>query len=294
MRGSLLLSAFSVSIFLAQETCASLKEYPAKTTKAHSVVLVIHGLNNRPEALEPLIAPLQENGSHVFLLKLTGHEDSSDASKAAFKRVEASDFRKDWSEAALSAQKKAKEWGVPLSSLCYSLGGALQIESLLKSNLDPSLAEFSRNILISPALAIRSRSKWVKVFSFLGPGFILPGFSPKEWRVHAGASNSAYRALFEIEDSAWGEAKTPLNRKAIEKPTLIFMDPEDELLDFEKTKEWVTSHGLQSHWKLEETRIGPDSCDAAIHHLNPREGTVGTTQFGKMIAQILEFLPVKR
>lgn len=187
------------------------------------VVLALHGLNNRPEVMEPLIGELTLSGFHVLLVPPA----SAGGHLAA-----------RWLEQIETAYCRAAQAypGAELSALGYSTGGAL-IAAFMAAHPQHRLV---RVVLLAPALSLTRKSIMIRLLTPLRfVGLALPSLAPKEYRAAAFTPLSAYHALFELSDGLQKTADTTgLNRAQ----GLVILNPEDELVDYRGVRRWLEAH----------------------------------------------------
>ncbi|MEP7345981.1 MAG: alpha/beta fold hydrolase, partial [Gemmatimonadaceae bacterium] len=211
------------------------------------VVLVAHGLNLRAHALRDLYEPLRERGATIVVLRLRGHAGDSVGDAPVleeWKTIDATVWVEDWRESARVAEELATSRGVPLAFLGYSLGALIHIYGLATS--DRAVNPFQRQVLLAPAVRVRHRTRLVLLFRPLGMRFIVPSLTPVEIRSHGGTSVAAYRSLFGYE-AAMSMIEAPTRIKI---PTLVLMDPGDELVSQRRISEWIERNGLRPEWRM--------------------------------------------
>lgn len=248
------------------------------TQKMTAVALVVHGLNNHSEVMLPIVKMLNDQGIGVLNVGLTGYGDDFDQ----LKKVTA----EQWLQDVLSANRvlQTKAQNLPQLYVGFSLG-ALIGETLLNSNL-PEKFEFQKAVLFSPALRVHDRSHWVRMFSFLGRGFGVPSFAPKFYAAHWRTPNAAYQALFDLIDTF--NQNLVQNSQAINIPTLVFIDPADELVSAEYLTEMVGVFDL-GHWQINEVHKDKNAA-TWFHHVTIDEHAMGKQTWQQMTQKITAFL----
>lgn len=249
---------------------------PAQKMKA--VALVVHGLNNHPEVMLPIVRILNDQGIGVLNVGLTGYVgDFQD-----LKKVTAEQWLQDVLAANRVLQTKAQN--LPQFYVGFSLG-ALIGETLMNSNLSEKF-EFQKAVLFSPALRLRDRSHWVKMFSFLGKGFTVPSLAPKVYAASWRTPNAAYEALFDLNDIY--SQNLVQNSQAINIPTLVFVDPDDELVSAEYLEEMVGVFDL-GQWQINEVHKDK-TAGTWFHHVTIDEHAMGKQTWQQMLQKITTFL----
>lgn len=265
----------------------------ASSKKPVGVALIVHGLNVRPEMMEPVIAVLNSAGIEALNVSLRGHGDnfircgSSPADEkrdrlASFKRVSYILWLNEVHQAYVQAMLRARKLGVPIYFVGYSLGGLLGCDLLAAK---PGV-HFDRMALFAPALTLRPgiayQLKPLQPF----PEFIIDSDAPENQRANDGTPVAGYTALFD----AITDFETHLGPR-LNVPTLIFMEQEDEFVSFENLQKFVSDNGFD-RWDL--VRVAKDNtADAAIaRHMIINEQSVGAAAWADMVRTIkAHFMP---
>jgi pimeloyl-ACP methyl ester carboxylesterase len=203
------------------------------------VALVIHGLNLRPDMMQPIIAKLTAAGIDVLTLSLRGHGDNyvhgngiavDQARLQAFKNVSYPLWTNEAYLAYLQLKERSEKIGVPRFLCGFSLGGLIGLD-LFASNADVG---FDKVVLFAPAIRLRAAVYLERLLSPF-PGLVIPSMAPKAYLANKkGTPIAAYNALFDGLDR--------FNKKADQKlnvPTLVFIDVQDEFIPLEKLKQLV-------------------------------------------------------
>ncbi len=238
----------------------------------NGVALVIHGLNLRPDKMVALISTLTTSGVAVLNLSLRGHGknhevdsrlSSSQARMKAFKTVSHSVWFQEAHHAYLYAKQRSNEQNVPLFLVAFSYG------ALLGSDLFASRpnVRFDKMALFAPAFTITMGYglKWLSPF----PRLVIPSYSSTSYRANAGTPMAAYNTLF----STITHFKTHLGPQ-LNVPTIIFIDPKDELISLRGLKRMIQAERL-TRWKLHRLQKGPVGVKTGLHHLIIDEDSLG-------------------
>lgn len=212
-----------------------------------SVVLVAHGLNLRAHALRALYEPLRARGATMVVLRLRGHarDTAGDAATLEEMRsIDATHWVEDWREAVQLANGLATTRGVPLVFLGYSLGALVHVHGLASGELDHN--PFARQVLLAPAVRVRPRSRLVLLFQPLGRRFVLPSFARRDIRSYHATSVGAYVTLLGLEAGVSVLAEP----ERVKIPTLVLMDPGDELVSHRRLAEWIEANHLAPEWRM--------------------------------------------
>ena len=206
--------------------------YPSLLLPKTAVTLVVHGLNVKPTAMEPLINWLAGQGSDVYLVPLSGHHEKG----ASIKDVTASLWEAEMLAGYQQARTAATDNKLPLYFLGYSLG-ALLGQSMIA--LKQQGVCFDKQVLLAPATAIRTRSYLLKCLFIFGKQRMLPSFTPQSYRANAALPLAIYQILFrevkKVVQAGLGKWNVP---------TLILIDPKDELISYRKLVRYVNRYNL--------------------------------------------------
>lgn len=241
-----------------------------------AVTLVAHGLNLAPARMGAWIEVLQGLGSHVVQLALSGHLPTD---LDAFRRVTREIWVKDIDDTYQEARLRAKSGNLPIFAFGYSIGAAL-IQDWMNSSSHSN--PIDRQVLLSPSIAVRATSEFARVFGFLGaykPEWLIPSLSYGSYHAHRATPAAGYRALFETID---GLHETKMAKSNI--PTLVMIDPRDELVSPGKTRELIQNFGL-SNWRMEEIRT-QSSMPIPYRHLVVDPTSTGAAPWSQMIESI--------
>jgi hypothetical protein len=254
-----------------------LQYHPTPQQKKTAVTLVVHGFNNRPAAMLPLIQWLNSQGSDVWLVSLTGHRESA----TDLANLTSTVWQQEMLDGYEAAKNAAAEQNVPLYFLGYSLGALLGQTMLV---LPMKSAPFDKQVLLAPAIAFRRRASLLRFFFFLGWPASLPSFTPAAYRVNRSLPLSAYRVLFGEEAKLQKAEGGKLNF-----PTLVLLDPKDELISFKRLLQLIGCFGLTKYRvvRLNDQLKGRKE---RYHHLILDEQTMGKENWALAMAEIRAFL----
>lgn len=227
--------------------------------KRTSVAVLVPGLNLDPSKLNSIAALFASHGSESFIVELKfPDEQEADGSVV--------DWRAQVHHALCVAQRRAQSLGVKsLHALGYSLG-ALSLLDTQNSRYRVVPTTFT---LISPSLFERFFPSLIRLIDWI-PFGSLPSFNHKGYRLRASTSLETYRELRHRRDhffkhlaliSSWPK-------------TLVFMSPKDELLSFDKTKQFSE----KMNWGF--VKLTPSATNnKTIHHLLIDPPSMGKEQF---------------
>lgn len=177
-------------------------------------IILIHGLNNRPEAFWPIRDTFIDLGYKVHLVCLPGHgEDRTET--------------ESWERASGVFKKSLEELTQdPYVVMAFSQGAVYFQDWLTSHKMRKPLGQ----ILLSPALFIRNSFLIGMLTKILPPKFKIPSTMPTPLRRYNFLYVSEYRNLLEgIKRFSLGELKFPI-------PTLVIVDNKDELVDAKQLK----------------------------------------------------------
>ena len=244
----------------------SMRWYDSKNPgETRGVALVIHGLNLRPSRMEPIINMLTDSGIDALNLSLWGHGQNYDrhahsnparARLAAFKSVTYQLWRDEICSAFSAAKSRSDINAVPLFLIGFSLGGLMGADLLAT---EPGV-QFDKMVLFAPAIKMHLRNYIIRVLAPF-PRLTIPSFTLESYQSNDGTPMAGYNALFESLNSFAENAGPGVNL-----PTLVFIDPEDEIVSYYRLKQMVQDESLDQ-WEFymvqKENTEGP----AKIHHL---------------------------
>lgn len=246
------------------------------------VVLVAHGLNLRAHALRDLYEPLRHRGATIVVLRLRGHARDSigDApTLEEWKTLDTTAWIDDWRAAVDVAEREATARGVELVFLGYSLGALIHVYGLATSDRP---GRFGRQVLLAPAVRVRARTRLVLLFRPLGRRFIVPSITPAGIRSHGGTSIAAYTSLFGYE-AALSVLDEPARLRI---PTLVLMDPGDELVSQRRLVEWIERNRLAPYWRIRSLTKDATTARSWIRHHIINEHGLGTAAFQDLVQVI--------
>ncbi len=251
---------------------------PRSTPGAAAVV--VHGLNLKPSRMNAIVSELNKKNILVLRVSLTGHRGDLEE----FKRVERSDWLLDLLQAYRIASERAESLGVPLYYVGYSLGCPVVLD-LMTSHKEVS---FDKAVFFAPAIALRSYTHLIKLGNIFGKTAVIPGRTPRPYRVNFGTPVSAYNALFQHINKISSKGYGRLNIE-----TLIFLDPKDELVSHKALQRLIFNERLDK-WRLVSISTGRNSSGDKYHHLMIDPDTAGEEAWSTIIGLMSEHLSYKK
>jgi esterase/lipase len=230
----------------------------------------VPGLNVIPSAMQALVEWLNDGGSHVFLVKLSGHHADSVGITEVTQEIWVADMLEGYG----AARAAAGEQGVPLHFLGYSLGALLGQFLLAMPGHE---IRFDKQVLFAPATAIRKRNYLLKLL-FGWDSLTLPSYAPERYKANRRLPMRIYKIMFEMEAELWKMGRVSV-------PTLVFLDPRDELISYKKIRRYFGMGAvivpLSSRMR---GRYG------GYHHLIINASTMGETNWALVVEKMRSFL----
>ncbi len=231
------------------------------------VALVIHGLNLRPDRMQPIISVLTGSGIDALELSLRGHGenythrkdiDENQARLETFKNVSYQLWMNEAYLAYLQLKARGAARDVPLFLTAFSLGGLIGLD-LFASKAE---VKFDKLILFAPAIRLRPTIYLERVLSPF-PHLVIPSMAPATYLANKkGTPIAAYNALFAGLNQFNQNADHKLNV-----PTLVFIDEQDEFIPLGKLKKLVAEKKW-TQWRfyiVEKDKTAED--ERFYHHI---------------------------
>lgn len=238
---------------------------PSKKTELKSVALVAHGLNLKPSKMNSLSELLNKNGVDVLRVSLAGHRGSKREGLFTTHRGWRNEFQAHY----CLAEKRAKELNVPLHFLGFSLGALIGVDFLNTQNNHM----VSKMALISPATDVHWYSKIPGKLGWLGGKISLPSKNLKEYRSQPSTSLASYRSMKKSQNSL-----EEINLPSLNIPTLVFVDPDDELVSLKNLKKRIKKNSLDN-WKTKPISNKGSTLKKTYHHLVVDKQSMGPHQW---------------
>lgn len=261
-----------------------------ETAGLRGVALVVHGLNLNPARMAAIIAGLNEGGIDALRLSLRGHGDnfrqregldSIQSRLEDFKGVSQSLWFQETQEGFEEARKSAQENRVPLFLVGFSYGALIGLD-LLAARPDVT---FDRALLFAPALSLRNWDYAIRLFAPF-PRMVIPTLAPADYLANPGTPMAAYNALFETLDHFESHIGPRLNI-----PTLVVMDPVDELVSFDGLHRLAEEHHLH-RWRFFPLHRRQSLLKGMLRHIVIDEASTGRQAWAEirkeMTAHLLE------
>lgn len=258
------------------------------SVKPRGVALVIHGLNLNPTRMAAVISALNEAGIDTLQLSLRGHGDNyrrRDGLDATQSRLE--EFRgvsyPVWFQETLKgceeARSNAREKRVPLFLVGFSYGGLIGLD-MMAARPD---VDFDRAVLFAPALSLHGWDYTIRLFAPF-PRLVIPALAPAEYLANPGTPMAGYNALFETLDHFESHAGPKINI-----PSLVVMDPGDELVSISGIKNLAEAHHLDQ-WRFHPVLNGRSLLKGMLRHIVIDEASVGRPAWAEIRKEMIAHL----
>ena len=261
----------------------------AATTGLNGIALVIHGLNMRPDRMQPIIDNLTQNGIDVLRLSFRGHgenyahRDKMDLAAArleSFKNVSYSLWANEAYLAYKQAQQRAQQEKVPVFLTAFSIGGLIGLD-LFVSHED---VYFDRMALLAPAISLRAIIYIERIVSPF-PSLIIPSLADDNYLANqkgtpVAAYNALFEALYHFEDTAGPKLNVP---------TLVFIDEQDEFISLGGLKDLKEEHQLDQ-WRFYIVQKEGEMASGTFHHHIIDAATTGEGVWQDMMSAAVKHL----
>jgi len=241
--------------------------------QGNSSLLCVHGLNQNPSCLRPLLRDIEPFGYEAYLLHLPGHRDLYSSYEPLLPHF--------FSTALLDASAHLLErYGKPPLFVGYSFGGLLGV-----LNADQIL--FSKMILLAPALRLRFYAHLLRptlpfVKKIKSVSLHDSRLEQKYRFYQNGVPSEIYKSFFCFYSQLHKKDKSYLRKTK----GLVFSHPNDELVSFSSLNSWVRNYTDWSRLTLNNSQA--EFC--AYNHLCFDKQTLGERSYNKLISDIYEFI----
>lgn len=221
------------------------------------VVVLYHGLNNKPAVMDEWAQGLAERGFAVLRVAFSGHT----ADSVSLADVTPELWLRDVHLSLEQAQQKHPQ--ARRTILAFSLGAT----AVLRYAQTTSDIAAERLVLLAPAVFPRGK---LRVLAPLLPlrhlNVCLPSLARGETRVRSCTPLQAYWTLDRLS-SELRRAST----QALNLPTMVVYDPDDELVDTAMLQTWAKQHDLE-RWQFRATSRSALPTGHFRHELFARRG----------------------
>lgn len=243
----------------------------APSQRLRPPLLLCHGLNTRPSVMDPLAEALAAEGFPVLRMSFSGHHAGGLASRGSPLPAWREDLRNACGLLRLLSP-------LPPVLMAYSLGASLALAET------PEPFPFAKAVLLAPALTPQPFISLLRFLSWM-PDFVIPSASPPRIRARRGTPVREYLALQETAwnfwDKRWARAK--------DIPTLVFIDPADELVSLPALQRRLGGSGTHA-WKVEEVLREASVPRDTPRHLILDPASLGERAFASLVAKAVSGL----
>ena len=240
------------------------------------VFLVVHGLNLRPSAMDPLSETLAANGYHVHRITLHGHNGRT--AQLFDETVWLNEVTRTYEEIRTRFPE------LPTYVMGYSLGG-LTVVRMLES-IPPT--EYPQGmVLLAPAISLRGALDVLTALHLPPPiTWAFPNLAPQEYRRYD------YTPLFWYSNTlalyrGIDEGREATRLAAI--PTLVVLNEEDEIVSPEGMAQLLERKKLGPSWRIK--MVHPKNSQfPRKEHLIIDEASLGQTEWLRLRLLIRDFL----
>ncbi|MFL5783682.1 MAG: alpha/beta hydrolase [Bacteriovoracaceae bacterium] len=228
-------------------------------------LIILHGLNNNSTTWDEFEGVMNERGFKTVRITLPRHGDIRDEGKNFEEELKVFD------------EKLRPHIQEPYVVVAYSLG-ALFFENWLIGRKE-SLP--LKQVLLAPCLLLR-REKWVRqIIGSLLPFIPIPSIAPRDIML--------YKTMFvwEYRNLLGGLSRFQKSSEKISVPSLVIIDPKDELIDGQKLKEeWKKKNSGEFYFlKRPSQKWGP-----SYHHILFHSKYFTANEWSNYIGKIENFL----
>jgi esterase/lipase len=275
----------TINTIFADDNEESPRYFETAARPVKGIVVIVHGLNVKPSRMgtpaQPgtLVPFFIDAGYHVVRVTLRGHCGPIEN----MQRVSLSDWFNDaylhYGKAFLEAQRL----GLPIYFCGFSLGTVIFEQLMNEETAVPVV--FKKAILLAPGIVVKAGVRSILLLdATLKDTSIINSLSPARYRANRGASLSAYKALFEVEDKL---VKSGFRNNNID--TLVIIDPKDELINLKGIQKEINTYSL-SRWRIFELRKRSLRLRPEYHHLIIDRAMVSGEVWNNMLKTIRDFL----
>lgn len=245
-------------------------------TTPKGVFLVVHGLNLKPSALDPLCGFLASKGFHSYRMTLRGHNEAPES------YFDASEWRLD--VATAYARIRSRFPTLPPYALGYSIGGLLLTQTF---ESDPSLTKPRGMILLAPAISMKTAFDIAAALRLPPPvSWSVPNLAPPAYRRYELTPLFWYSNALELY-TMMSSIQNTSRLKAI--PTLIVLNPSDELVSEDGTRNWIDARHLTPEWSVALVHPAPSE-RFLKEHLIIDKNSLGPREWARFQDLVSDFL----
>ena len=234
-------------------------------------LLCTHGLNQRPEALKPLLKDLEKMGFKAYLMYLPGHDGDENPQKWT-----AQYYFENYEKAYKFIYDKHQSLPYFIG---YSFGGLIGVHHF-------DQFPFKKMVLLAPDLQLRSYTLLLRYALPFLKHVRSVSLGSREYearyRYHVnGVPREIYQSFFGIYAELMAKDKSYLK----ESKALVLSHSADELVSYSKLQTWVETH---TDWSME--RLDNRNAEFKRYcHLCFDPVTLGAVSYASLLTRIRQF-----
>lgn len=244
----------------------SLQKFPS----AQTVCIIVHGLNNKPDALTDIAELFEAFRIPVITVGLTGHNEDFERLKSINEIT--------WHNDVLQAYKLSARKNAKILLVAYSLGATISLD-ILSNNI-----KFDKMVLLAPAIAPRKPVQLLGSVAGKFPAFPLYSIVPEKYRANPYLPLKAYDVLFQLYKSLKKKRFSHANV-----PTLVVIDPKDETMSLEGIKLTIEKCHL-NQWSILALDSDHVNTHTRFHHMILDRETMGDKNWQLFVQHVKDFL----
>lgn len=269
IKAFILLTGFVGSAAFAADLGPCDAWFPA-AAPARGVVVLTHGMNLRPAAMDEMAKDLSGRGYEVFRPAFTGHCGTDNGIYLA---VKAEQWREDARRFYGIASARAKALNLPLHLVAHSF-------SALVFQAEASAQPFARRVYLAPALSFKFWYPPLILFFRFLPDYTFDSRNLPQYAVNP---VSGARPILAMDDffRGWRSEGRQVG------PALLFVDPADELVSYEGLRAFAAK---QADWEFARVSNAGTKLANGPHHLMVDTAALGEAEWSRMMGLAHDFL----
>ncbi|GAA4822287.1 alpha/beta hydrolase [Algivirga pacifica] len=245
-----------------------------------AIIVLVHGLNNRPANMEPLGRQFLMSQCHVVMVSLKGHEEGSNFEQT--KDVQVEDWLSDLTEGLETAKQLRGKSNLPIHFVGFSLGALTYL--CMQSLLPQGITYVDRVVLMAPAAFTYIQSGMFRPLASLPMQMPIPSFAPSHLKVHDVLPLQFYKNLFRMQEIIREKQFRRCNL-----PCLLIMNPKDELISLRQLQMDMKKYRL-SEWEVHKVSVEEKIGRRKWQHLIALRESLGGKEYYGMIDKMQIFL----
>lgn len=250
-----------------------------KSKKPKAVVIVAHGMNFKPSRMKFVNSILLNQNLLVLQMSFTGHSGQLEETKYISRK----EWLNDAEEVYCLASKEATKRNSPLYLATFSFSSVLFSDFFTSQS--HMFNQVSKIVQFAPGFTPHFFTRIVEWLRFL-PNIMIPSMNLPEFRAQNSfpldGMNSFFESLRKVE-----KVKNKLSSLA---PSIVFIHPNDELIDENRLSDFFKESGLDSKWKT--ITLGPltDAASKGFAHMVVEPQMVGPNNWKIIESAMRDFL----